>query len=263
MELSINDHALGVEMSGHSKWSSIKHKKAATDSKRSQLFTKLGRDITMAARVGSDPDMNSALRLAIQKAKDSNMPNTNIDRAVQKGSGDSGADQLEEITYEGYGPGGTAILVDTITDNKNRTVAEVRLVLSRNGGNLAENGAVAWQFELRGLITVNALGTDVDDIQLEAIEAGADEIEVSEDGSAVEIITDPALIEEIRLSLDSAGYKIESVDIIKMPQNTIELDDQSAIATLRMLEKLDELDDVSKVHSNVGFSDSVIATVNE
>ena len=250
-------------MSGHSKWSSIKHKKAATDSKRSQLFTKLARDITMAARTGNDPDMNSALRLAIQKARDSNMPNVNIDRAGQKGSGDNGADQLEEITYEGYGPGGTAILVDTVTDNKNRTVAEVRLVFSRNGGNLAENGSVAWQFDLKGLINVNALGTDVDEIQLEAIEAGADEIEVSEDGLSVEVVTDPALIEQVRLALSNAGYVIESADIIKMPQNTVELDDQSAIVTLRMLEKLDELDDVSKVHSNVGFSDSVIATVNE
>jgi len=250
-------------MSGHSKWSSIKHKKAATDTKRAQLFTKLGRDITMAARIGNDPDMNAALRLAIQKARDSNMPNANIDRAVQKGSGDNGADQLEEITYEGYGPGGTAILVDTITDNKNRTVAEIRLVLSRSGGNLAENGAVAWQFDMRGVITVTALETSIDDIQLKAIEAGADEIEVSENELSVEIITDPALIEQIRLDLGNAGYKIESADIIKIPQNTIELDDQSAIVTLRMLEKLDELDDVSKIYSNVGFSDSVIAAVNE
>jgi YebC/PmpR family DNA-binding regulatory protein len=245
-------------MSGHSKWSSIKHKKAAIDSKRGQLFTKLARDITMAARNGGDPEMNAALRLAIQKAKDSNMPNANIDRAVQRGSGGNEADNLEEITYEGYGPGGTAILVDAVTENRNRTVAEVRLAFSRAGGNLAETGAVGWQFELKGVITVDATDQDPDEIQLAAIEAGADDVDESGDGSTIEVITNPSATEQIRAALTEAGFTIESADISKVPQNTIDLDEKAAAATLNMLEKLDDLDDVSKVYSNAEFPDSVL-----
>jgi len=196
-------------MSGHSKWSSIKHKKAAIDSKRGQLFTKLGRDVMMAARGGGDPEMNAGLRLAIQKAKDANMPNANIDRAVQRGSGSSDADNLEEITYEGYGPGGTAILVDAVTENRNRTAAEIRLAFSRGGGNLAESGAVGWQFELRGVIAVDATGQDADEIQLAAIEAGADDVDESGDGSTIEVITDPGATEQVRQALTEAGFTVD------------------------------------------------------
>ena len=245
-------------MSGHSKWSSIKHKKAAIDSKRGQLFTKLARDITMAARNGGDPEMNAGLRLAIQKAKDSNMPNTNIDRAVQRGSGGNDADNLEEITYEGYGPGGTAILVDAVTENRNRTVAEIRLAFSRAGGNLAETGAVGWQFELKGVITVDATDQDPDEIQLAAIEAGADDVDESGDGSTIEVITDPGTTEQVRQTLTDAGFTVESADISKVPQNTVDLDEKTATATLNMLEKLDDLDDVSRVYSNAEFPDSVL-----
>lgn len=245
-------------MSGHSKWSSIKHKKAAIDSKRGQLFTKLARDITMAARNGGDPEMNAALRLSIQKAKDSNMPNANIDRAVQRGSGGNEADNLEEITYEGYGPGGTAILVDAVTENRNRTVAEVRLAFSRAGGNLAETGAVGWQFELKGVITVDATDQDPDEIQLAAIEAGADDVDESGDGSTIEVVTEPSTTEEVRQALTAAGFSVESADISKVPQNTVALDEKAATATLNMLEKLDDLDDVSKVYSNAEFPDSVL-----
>ena len=245
-------------MSGHSKWSSIKHKKGKIDAERGQLFTKLARDITMAARNGGDPEMNASLRLAITKAKDSNMPHTNIDRAVQRGAGGGDADNLEEVTYEGYGPGGTAVLIDAVTDNRNRTVAELRLAFSRGGGNLAENGAVSWQFEARGAITVDATGVDIDDIQLVAIEAGALDVEVAGDDSSVEVITETGSTEDVRAALTEAGFTVESADLAKVPQNTVELDEQAATATLKLLERLDDLDDVSKVYSNAVFPDSVL-----
>jgi YebC/PmpR family DNA-binding regulatory protein len=245
-------------VSGHSKWSSIKHKKAAIDAKRGQLFTKLARDITMAARNGGDPEMNPGLRLAIGKAKDANMPNANIDRAVQKGAGGGDTDHLEEVTYEGYGPGGTAVLVDAVTDNRNRTVAEIRLAFSRGGGNLAENGAVAWQFEMRGVINVLTDGQDPDEVQLAAIEAGALDVDAAEDGSSVEVYTEPGHTEAVRAALEAAGFGVDSADLAKVPQNTVELDEQAAVSTLRMLERLDDLDDVSKVYSNAVFPDSVL-----
>ena len=245
-------------MSGHSKWSSIKHKKGKIDAKRGQLFTKLARDITMAARGGVDPEMNASLRLAISKAKDSNMPHANIERASQRGSRDGDADNLEEVTYEGYGPGGTAVLVDAVTDNRNRTVAELRLVFSRGGGNLAENGAVAWQFETMGVIHVSTVDSDPDEVQLVAIEVGAFDVEESTDGSAIEVYTQPGSTESVREALTSAGFKVESADLAKIPQNNVELEEATAVATLRMLERLDDLDDVSKVHSNAVFTDAVL-----
>ena len=245
-------------MSGHSKWSSIKHKKGKIDAKRGQLFTKLARDVTMAARGGGDPEMNASLRLAIAKARDANMPNANIERAVQRGAGGGEADHLEEVTYEGYGPGGTAVLVDAVTDNRNRTVAEVRLVFSRGGGNLAENGAVAWQFEAQGVITVSTDDGDPDEIQLAAIEAGALDVDEAADGSSVEVYTEPGSTESVREAIAAAGFAVESADLAKVPQNTVELDEQAAISTLRLLEKLDDLDDVSKVHSNAVFTEAVL-----
>ncbi len=245
-------------MSGHSKWSSIKHKKGKIDAKRGQLFTKLARDVTMAARGGGDPEMNASLRLAIAKARDSNMPNANIERAVQRGAGGGEADHLEEVTYEGYGPGGTAVLVDAVTDNRNRTVAEVRLVFSRGGGNLAENGAVAWQFEAQGVITVSTDDGDPDEIQLAAIEAGALDVDEAAVGSSVEVYTEPGSTESVREAIAAAGFAVESADLAKVPQNTVELDEQAAISTLRLLEKLDDLDDVSKVHSNAVFTEAVL-----
>ena len=245
-------------MSGHSKWSSIKHKKGKIDAKRGQLFTKLARDVTMAARGGGDPEMNASLRLAIAKARDANMPNANIERAVQRGAGGGEADHLEEVTYEGYGPGGTAVLVDAVTDNRNRTVAEVRLVFSRGGGNLAENGAVAWQFEAQGVITVSTDDGDPDEIQLAAIEAGALDVDEAAVGSSVEVYTEPGSTESVREAIAAAGFAVESADLAKVPQNTVELDEQAAISTLRLLEKLDDLDDVSKVHSNAVFTEAVL-----
>ena len=244
-------------MSGHSKWSSIKHKKAATDAKRGKLFTKLARDVTMAARSGADPDMNPALRLAIQKARDSNMPNANIDRAIQRAVGGGDGAMLEEITYEGYAPGGTAVLIQAITDNRNRTVADIRATLTRGGGAMAESGAVAWQFDLRGLIAVEVGEADPDEIQLVAIEAGADD--VSADDDIVEVITDPGDLEAVRATLTEGGYQVNSSEIAQIPKTRITPTDNVAGQALRLLDALDELDDVSRVYSNVDFSDEVLA----
>ena len=245
-------------MSGHSKWSSIKHKKGKIDAKRGQLFTKLARDITMAARGGGDPEMNASLRLAIAKAKDANMPHANTERAIQRGAGGGDADNLEEVTYEGYGPGGTAVIVEVVTDNRNRTVAELRLAFSRGGGNLAENGAVAWQFEAQGVITVSTAGSDPDEIQLAAIEAGALDVEEAADGTTIDVYAEPGSTEAVREAIAAAGFTVENADLAKVPQNTVDLDEKVAVATLNLLEKLDDLDDVSKVHSNAVFTDAVL-----
>lgn len=246
-------------MSGHSKWSSIKHKKAATDAKRGQLFTKLAREITVAARGGGDAEFNSNLRLAIQRARDANMPNDNIKRAVERGAGGGDGAQLEEVTYEGYGPGGTAVLIDTLTDNRNRTVADIRAALSRNGGNLAENGAVGWQFQLRGVISVPEEGHDPDEIQLTAIEAGA--IDVSSEDGEVEVLTEPVDFEQVRTALQDAGCTITRAELAQLPQTPVQLEEREAVQVLRLLDRLDDLDDVSRVHSNADFDTSVLEAV--
>ena len=247
-----------ARVSGHSKWSSIKHKKGALDAKRGQLFTKLGREITVAARQGggADPTMNAGLRIAIQRAKDANMPNANVDRAVQRAVGVGDAEQLVEVMYEGYGPGGTAVLVEAVTDNRNRTVADVRVAFSRGGGNLAEAGAVAWQFDLRGLVTVRAAGVDPDEVQLAAIEAGALDVSVEDD--EVEIVSEPADLEAVREGLTEAGFDVERSELARVPQSMVELDEKAATQTLHLLERLDELDDVSRVYSNADFPTEVL-----
>ena len=245
-------------MSGHSKWSSIKHKKAATDAKRGQLFTKLAREVTIAARGNPDVASNAPLRLAIQRARDANVPGTNIERAVQRAVGGGDADKLEEVLYEGYGPGGTAVIVEVVTDNRNRTVADLRLAFSRAGGNLAENGAVSWQFDVRGLVTIDAAGADPDAIQLAAIEAGALDVEASDDGTVVEVITEPADTEAVRAALTAAGLTVEKAELSRLPQNMVPLDEKAAIAALKLFERLDDLDDVSRVYSNADFPDAVL-----
>ena len=244
-------------MSGHSKWSSIKHKKAATDAKRGKLFTKLAREITVAARQGADPEMNPALRLAIQKARDNNMPNDNVSRALQRAAGGGDGAQLEEVAYEGYAPGGTAVLIQAVTDNRNRTVADIRTTLTRGGGSLAESGSVAWLFGLRGVISVDAAGADPDEIQLAAIEAGAED--VTADDSLVEVMTDPGGLEAVREALTAAGFAVESAEIAQVPKNLVQPDAETAAQTLRLLDRLDELDDVSRVYSNADFTDEVLA----
>ena len=245
-------------MSGHSKWSTIKHAKAITDARRGKLFTKLTREIIIAARQGGgDPDMNIRLRMAIQKAKDNNMPNDNIDRAVKRGTG-AGADQdqMAEFTYEGYGPGGIAIMLQTLTDNRNRTVSDIRSTLTKAGGNLAQSGAVAWQFEQKGVVVVTAPEDEADELALVAIDAGADDFESFDD--TLQIFSAPGKLEEIRGALTDTQAAIVSSELSMIPSNTISLDAKSATQTLRLLDQLEELDDVQKVYSNADFPDEVL-----
>ena len=245
-------------MSGHSKWSTIKHAKAITDARRGKLFTKLTREIIIAARQGGgDPDMNIRLRMAIQKAKDNNMPNDNIARAVKRGTG-AGADQdqMAEFTYEGYGPGGIAIMLQTLTDNRNRTVSDIRSTLTKAGGNLAQSGAVAWQFEQKGVVVVTAPEDEADELALVAIDAGADDFESFDD--TLQIFSAPGKLEEIRGALTDTQASIVSSELSMIPSNTISLDAKSATQTLRLLDQLEELDDVQKVYSNADFPDEVL-----
>ncbi len=244
-------------MSGHSKWSSIKRQKGVTDAKRGQLFTKLGREITIAARNGGgDSAANFRLRLAVQKARAENMPNENIERAIKKGIGEGEAAALEEITYEGYGPGGAAIIVEAMTDNRNRTAAEVRSTFSRNGGSLGESGCVAWQFESKGII-LTALQSDAEQVALVAIDAGADDVIIEED--SIEVYTVPEDIDTVRQALEGNEVPVQSAEVTLLPTNTLELDAKEAAQTLRLLERLEELDDVQRVYTNAIFPAEVAA----
>jgi YebC/PmpR family DNA-binding regulatory protein len=249
-------------MAGHSKWKQIKRQKAVVDAKRGAVFTKLGREITVAARNGGpDPNGNARLRLAILKARESNMPMDIIDRAIAKGAGETDASQLDEITYEGYGPGGTAVLVEALTDNRNRTVAEVRNAFGRGGGNLGEAGSVAWVFTTRGVLTLNADGSfDPDEVALLAIDAGAEDFVVEDD--AVSIYTKPEDFEAVRKALVEAGYEPASSEIERVPSTTVPLEDKEALQALRLLDRLEDLDDVQRVYSNADFPDAVLAEYN-
>jgi YebC/PmpR family DNA-binding regulatory protein len=245
-------------MSGHSKWKSIKHQKGVADSKRSQVFTKFGHEISVAARQGGpDPDSNPRLRLAIDRAREQNMPKDNIERAIKRATGEGGEATIEEVVYEGYGPGGIAILVHALTDNRNRTVSDVRNVFARAGGNLGEAGSVAWLFETRGVITIDANGLEADDIALRAIDAGADDVQV--DAGAVEIYTKPELLEAVRRALSESGVPVASAEISQVPKSTITLDARKAEQALRLLDALDSLDDVQRVASNADFPEEVLA----
>lgn len=246
-------------MSGHSKWSTIKHGKAVVDARRAVVFTKLSKEIIIGARQGGgDPDMNFRLRVAVQKAKDSNMPAANIERAIKRGDGtDGSAVQMEELTYEGYGPGGTAILLQALTDNKNRTVSEVRSTFTKIGGSMAEAGAVAWQFEQKGVVVVNANEDQADELTLVAIDAGADDIETVD--TTLHAYSAPSDMEEIRRTLAESGADIESSELAMVPKNTIALDEKTAMQALRLLDQLEELDDIQKVFSNADFPDEALA----
>ncbi|HXH21620.1 MAG TPA: YebC/PmpR family DNA-binding transcriptional regulator [Dehalococcoidia bacterium] len=247
-------------MAGHSKWKQIKRQKGVADARRGALFTKLGREITMAVRQGGgpEPDTNPRLRLAVQKARENNMPNEIIERAIAKAVGPSDASQLEEVVYEGYAPGGAAVLVEAMTDNRNRTVGEVRNVFNRAGGNLGETGSVAWVFQTRGVITVNlGGGTDADEVALMAVDAGAEDFEVEED--VLSIYTKPEELESVRRALEEGGVAVASSEIARVPSTTVRLEEKDAISTLRLLERLEELDDVQKVYSNADFPDNVLA----
>lgn len=246
-------------MSGHSKWAQIKRSKGAADAKRGQLFTKLGREIAVAAREGADPAANARLRLAVQRARDANMPMDTIDRAIKRAAGAGDAANFQEVAYEGYGPHGVAILVSALTDNRNRAAAEIRSVFSRNGGNLGESGSVRWLFEPKGIVTVDASGQDPDEMVLTAIDMGAEDVQQHED--ILEIYTDPGQVEEIRRSLEEAGHNVTSYESSMVPSTTVQLDIDSAEQVLRLIDRLEELDDVQSVYSNVELPDEVAAAL--
>jgi YebC/PmpR family DNA-binding regulatory protein len=244
-------------VSGHSKWSSIKHRKAAVDAKRGQLFTKLARAITVAAREGGgDPEGNPALAAAVQKARDNSMPKDNIQRAIDRGTG-AGADAaaIERVVFEGYGPGGAAILVEALTDNRNRTSAEVRHAFTKHGGNLGEPGSVAWVFEKRGVVLVDGDRYGEDDL-IAAIDAGAEDVQ--EDGDLLKVISVPAALGEVRAALEGAGVEIQSSELAMEPRNVVEVGEREAPALLRLLDALDDQEDVNEVHANFDIPEELL-----
>ncbi|MGI8513345.1 MAG: YebC/PmpR family DNA-binding transcriptional regulator [Solirubrobacteraceae bacterium] len=247
-------------MSGHSKWASIKHKKAIVDSRRGQQFTKLARAITVAARDGGgDPDTNAALGNAVQKARDASMPKDNIESAINKGAGE-GADAaaIESVLYEGYGPGGVAILVEALTDNRNRTGADMRHAFSKHGGNLGEPGSVAYLFEKRGIVVVEAGAYSEDDLMV-AIDAGAQDIAVDDD--LYEIVTDPADLAAVRAALDAAEIRIESAELVQQPSTRVPVAEADAAKLMRLIETLEESDDTDAVHANFDVDADVLERV--
>ena len=245
-------------MSGHSKWSTIKRKKGANDAKRGKIFTKLIKEITIAAKMGGgDIDGNPRLRSAVTSAKSENMPKDNIERAIKKGIGDLDGAVYEEILYEGYGPGGVAVLVETMTDNKNRTVADVRHYFTKSNGNLGESGCVAWMFDKRGVIVVDAEGVDEEELMDLAIEAGAED--VIEDETTFQILTTPEDFSEVVDSLEKSGVKSVEASISMVPKNTVEVtEEKPARSLLKLLENLEDHDDVQKVHANFDIPDEIM-----
>ena len=245
-------------MSGHSKWSTIKRKKGAIDAKRGKIFTKLIKEITLAARLGGgDPEANARLRQAILAAKEENMPKDNIERAIKKGTGAvAGGVAYEEVVYEGYGPGGVAVLVEVMTDNKNRTVAEIRHIFSKHGGNLGENGCVSWIFAKKGSITFEKKGMNVDQLMEMAIEAGAED--VVEDDSEIQVLTDPGSFEKVKKAFDARGLKYIEARVGMIPQNTVPLTLPKAEQMLKLMEKLEDNDDVQNVYANFDIPDDVM-----
>jgi YebC/PmpR family DNA-binding regulatory protein len=245
-------------MAGHSKWKQIKRQKAVVDQRRGAQFTKLGREITMAAKAGGgDPDGNARLRLAILKAREGNMPMDIIERAISKAVGSADASVMDEIVYEGYGPGGTAVLVEAVTDNRNRTVAEIRNAFTRGGGNLGETGSVAWQFSTRGVVSLDVDGGDPEELALVAIDAGAEDFTVEDD--TVSIYTKPEDLMAVRQALIDSGHEPASAEIDRVPTATVLLEEKEALQALKLLERLEDLDDVQKVYSNADFPDEVLA----
>jgi YebC/PmpR family DNA-binding regulatory protein len=249
-------------MSGHSKWAQIKRQKGVNDARRGQLFTKVGREITVAAREGGgDPDANFRLRLAIQKAREVNMPQDNIQRAINRGTGaDKEGGQLEELFYEGYGPNGVAIMVQVLTDNRNRAAADVRNVFTRGGGNMGEAGSVAWMFDQKGLITVELDGANPEEAELAAIEAGADDIQESD--GVLEVYTDKAELDAVRRVLDAQKLKISSVELSMVPKTVMDLDEKAATAVARLVDRLEELDDVQRVYVNADIPAEILESVS-
>ena len=245
-------------MSGHSKWHSIKHQKGVADARRGQLFTKLTREIIVAAREGGgNPEMNFRLRLAVQKARDANMPMDNIDRAIKRGTGELEGGSLTEVILEGYGPSGTAILVNALSDNRNRTIQEVRSAFTRHGSSLGESGCVAWLFDSKGVIIIKAESIDADELALAAIDAGAEDVKV--ENGYVEVYTLPENLEKVRAALEDNQVAIESSELLMVPKTLVQLDDKAAMQALKLMERLEEIDDVQNVFSNADIPDAVVA----
>ena len=245
-------------MSGHSKWHSIKHKKGALDAKRGKLFTKFIKEITVAARTGGgDPDANARLRKAILDAKNGNMPNDTIDRAIRRGTGEEEGVNYEEITYEGYGPNGVALLIESMTDNRNRTVAEIRHIFSKNGGNLGESGSVGWLFDKKGYIVVEKAAKSEEELFELAIEAGADDLRDDEDN--FEILTSPDAFDAVLTAVKAAGIEPQAAEVGMIPQNYIKLEGSDARQMLKLMEALEDHDDVQKVSANFDISEADMA----
>lgn len=245
-------------MSGHSKWHQIRRQKGVNDNKRGQIFTRLGREIVVAVREGggSDPDANFRLRMAIQRARAANMPMDNIDRTIKRASGGGEGMHLEEINYEGYAPGGAAVLVQVMTDNRNRTAAEIRNVFNKNGGNLGEVGCVDWIFEQRGVIEVELDGKDPDELTLEVIDMGAEDVDAPTPNDAtMTLYTEPQQLEEVRQALEDKKYAIARAESTLVPKTKIELGEKEALQTLRLLDKIEDLEDVQAVHTNADILD--------
>ena len=236
-------------MSGHSKWSTIKHKKGAADAKRGRIFTRLIKEITVAARMGGgNPDHNPRLRSAIAEAKANNMPASNIERAIKKGTGELEGVSYEEVTYEGYGPGGVAIMAETITDNKNRTAGEIRKIFSKGNGNMGEQNCVGWMFDSKGLIVINKEAISEEKLMEVALEAGAEDIEDEED--TFQVVTDPGSFQGVKDALEQAGVPMISAKLDKIPQNTVRVEGKDAAQVLKLAEALEEHDDVQNVYAN-------------
>ena len=249
-------------MSGHSKWSTIKRKKAAVDAKRGAAFTRVSKDITLSAREGGgDIEMNPGLRLAIQKAKAVNMPKDNIERAIKKGTGDLPGMKFEDYVYEGYGPGGVAILLSVLTDNKKRTVPEIRHLMSKNGGNLGEPGCVNWMFEKKGIITVSKDISNENELFETALDLGADDFN-AEDENNFTIITSPEFFGDVSKGLEAAGIEIESGELALEPQNKVNVKGNDAVSLLKLLDFLEEYDDVQKVYTNFEIDDDELAKIS-
>jgi YebC/PmpR family DNA-binding regulatory protein len=249
-------------VSGHSKWSSIKHKKGAADAKRGKLFSKLSRAIIVAAREGGpDPAANLALQNAVEKARSYSMPKDNIERAIAKGSGaDTDGSSYDTVVYEGYGPEGVAVLVEALTDNRNRTASEVRHAFTKHGGNLGTTGAVAWQFERRGVVLVSGEGADEEELLLTAAEAGADDVE--EDGTSFVVTSAPEALTAVREAVEAAGFAVESAELAMVPKMTVEIaDERTARALLRLVEGLEESDDVQDVYANFDIPEAMLEAV--
>jgi YebC/PmpR family DNA-binding regulatory protein len=247
-------------MSGHSKWATIKRKKGAADIRRGQMFTKLARELEFAAREGGDPNFNFRLRLAIDKAKAENMPKDNIERAIKRGAGTGeGATQLEEITYEGYGPHGVGIVIQVVTDNRNRTVSDVRRALTRAGGSLGESGSVGWLFDSKGYIAVPMQGLSEDEVFEAAIEAGAEDVQFADESA--EVYTLPAELQAVRQAFQEAGLPLESAELSLIPKTYVALSPSDTLQVMNLVETLEELDDVAKVYSNLEITDEALAAI--